>query len=366
MTDEDYMRMALSLAEQGRGWTSPNPMVGAVVVKDGIVEGRGFHEKVGGAHAEVNALEDAGDAARGATLYVTLEPCNHTGRTPPCTEAILKNGIRRVVVAMKDPNPRVTGGGVEALRRQGVEVAEGVCEAESRKLNEGFVKHVTTGIPFITMKCASTLDGRIATGTGDAKWITNPASRSFVHRLRHAVDAILVGVGTVRADNPRLTTRLEDGEGRDPIRVVLDAHLTTPPDAKLLHIASASDTLIVANHPVDEEKRARLEATGAKVLVLRGSGDHVDLAGLMETLGGMDITSLLIEGGGGVNGSALRSGIVDKVHMFLAPKLCGGDDGVPVCRGRGVERMDRAIRLDEVSVRLFQDDVLITGYIRKG
>jgi diaminohydroxyphosphoribosylaminopyrimidine deaminase/5-amino-6-(5-phosphoribosylamino)uracil reductase len=365
MNDEDYMRMALSLAEQGRGWTSPNPMVGAVIVKDGSVVGRGFHAKAGMPHAEVNALEDAGEKAQGATLYVTLEPCNHTGRTPPCTAAILQNRIKRVVVGMRDPNPRVEGGGVDVLRRRGLDVATGVCEAESRRLNECFVKHITTGLPFVMLKCASTLDGRIATGTGDAKWITNVDSRSFVHQLRHAVDAILVGVGTVKADDPRLTTRLESGKGADPIRVILDARLSTPVDAKLLHISSASDTLIATNGPVDEGKRRRLEQAGAKVLVVEGSGDHVDLKPLLNTLGRMNVTSLLIEGGSHVNGSALRSGIVDKLYFFLAPKLCGGNDGVPVCSGVGVERMQDALQLRDVSVHRFGDDVMIEGYMRK-
>ena len=365
MTDETFMKMALALAEKGWGWTSPNPMVGAVVVKDGVVVGRGFHRKVGGPHAEVNALNDAGPRARAATLYVTLEPCNHAGRTPPCTEAVLRSGVNRVVVAMTDPNPHVTGGGIERLKGQGIEVVTGVCETESRKLNEAFVKHVTTGTPFVMMKTAGTLDGRIATRTGDSKWITNVRSRAFVHRLRHRADAIMVGVGTVRTDDPRLTTRLEDGEGADPLRIVLDTHLSMPSHAKLLHLTSASDTLIVANPPVDEKKRMRLEHAGANVLIMDEPGAGIDLKALLKALGRMKVTSLLIEGGSRVNGSALRSGIVDKVYMFFAPKLCGGDDGVPICSGTGPERMDQSIRLDRISVRRFDDDVMIEGYIKQ-
>lgn len=365
MTDETYMQMALSLAERGEGWTSPNPMVGAVVVKDDVVIGSGFHQKVGGPHAEVNALVDAGKAARDATLYVTLEPCNHEGRTPPCTKAILKSGVTRVVVAMEDPNPGVTGGGIDLLRSSGIEVVTGICEAESRRLNEAFVKHVTSGLPFVIMKSASTLDGCIATRTGDSKWITNVQSRAFVHRLRHRVDGIMVGMGTVKADDPRLTTRLEGREGADPTRIILDTQLSIPLDAKLLHLDSASDTLIVTNPPVDGEKRARLEQAGAKILVMPTPGERVDLKALMHTLGRMNITSLLIEGGSRVHGSALQSGIVDKVYMFLAPKLCGGNDGVPICCGLGPERMKEAVQLEEISTRRFGDDVMIRGYVKK-
>ena len=239
------MKMALELAEQGRGWTSPNPMVGAVVVKDGTVVGKGFHKAAGSTHAEIHALNDAGEKARGATLYVTLEPCSHIGRTPPCTQAILTSGIKRVVAGMKDPNPLVIGGGLAFLKSQGLDVSAGVCEDECLRLNEIFIKSVTTSLPFVILKCAATLDGRIATRTGDSKWITNPLSRQFVHELRHAVDAIMVGIGTVLKDNPLLTTRLEGRKGSDPIRIVLDTHLSIPPNARLLHLTSDSDTLLV-------------------------------------------------------------------------------------------------------------------------
>lgn len=213
MNDHDYMQLALELAEKGRGWTSPNPMVGAVVVRDGKIVGRGYHQRVGGPHAEVNAIDDAGDRARGATIYVTLEPCNHFGRTPPCTHKIIAAGIRRVVVAMKDPNPDVQGGGNAYLKSHGIEVITGIGETAARTLNEGFVTWVTTGKPFVIVKCAATMDGRIATRTGDSRWVTGPAARAWVHRLRHAVDGIMVGVETVRKDDPSLTTRLEGEPG---------------------------------------------------------------------------------------------------------------------------------------------------------
>lgn len=364
IVDETYMKMALSLAEQGRGWTSPNPLVGAVVVKDGKVVGKGFHQAAGGPHAEVFALEEAGDEAKGATLYVTLEPCNHTGRTPPCTQAILKSHIARLVAGMKDPNPRVTGGGFAFLKRQGVDVAVGVCEEECRRLNEVFIKYVSTSLPFVMLKCAATLDGRIATRTGDSKWITNPSSRHFVHELRHATDAVMVGIGTVVKDNPRLTTRLEGRRGSDPIRIVLDTRLSMPVDAGLLHLSSDSDTFIVTSSSVSPKKRKLFQRPGVQVLGMDCDGDQIDLRALVRELGSRQITSLLIEGGSRVNGSALRAGIVDKVHMFYAPKIYGGDDGVPVCAGPGVERMAQSMRLKDVSVHRFEDDVMIEGYLK--
>jgi diaminohydroxyphosphoribosylaminopyrimidine deaminase/5-amino-6-(5-phosphoribosylamino)uracil reductase len=356
------MQMALELAKQGRGWTSPNPMVGAVIVKDGTVVGKGFHEAAGGPHAEIHALDEAGEKARGATLYVTLEPCNHTGRTPPCTQAIVRSGIKRVVAGMKDPNPKVAGGGLAFLKSQGLALSVGVCEDKCRRLNEIFIKYVTTSLPFVILKCAATLDGFIATHTGDSKWITNPLSRQFVHELRHAVDAIMVGIGTVLKDNPRLTTRLEGRKGSDPMRIVLDSHLTIPPNARLLHLASDSDTLIVTGRSAPAEKKKMLERPGIRFLALKDDGGQIDLAALVRELARMDITSLLIEGGSRVNSSALRAGIVDKIHIFYAPKICGGG-GVPICSGPGVELMEQSMRLKDISVHRFQDDVMIEGYL---
>ena len=359
------MKMALELAEQGRGWTSPNPMVGAIVVKDGKVVGKGFHRVAGGLHAEIHALNDAGDKATGATLYVSLEPCNHTGRTPPCTEAILRSSIKRVVAGMKDPNPRVTGGGLAFLKSQGLEVSFGVCEDMCRRLNEVFIKYVTTSLPFVILKCAATLDGRIATRTGDSKWITNPLSRKFVHELRHAVDAVMVGVGTVLKDNPQLTTRLEDRKGSDPMRIVLDTHLSIHPNAKLLHLASDSDTTIIIGESVPAEKRRMLESPGVSFLPVKDDVGQIDLKALVKKLGPMGITSLLIEGGSRVNGSALMAGIVDKICMFYAPKICGGN-GIPICTGPGVEHMEQCMGLEGISVHRFEDDVMIEGYTSKG
>jgi diaminohydroxyphosphoribosylaminopyrimidine deaminase/5-amino-6-(5-phosphoribosylamino)uracil reductase len=363
IVDETYMRMAIDLAEQGRGWTSPNPMVGAVIVKDGKVVGKGFHQAAGGPHGEIHALNDAGEKARGATLYVTLEPCNHTGRTPPCTQAILKGGIKRVVAGMKDPNPQVTGGGLAFLKSQGLDVSAGICEDECRRLNEIFIKYVTTSLPFVILKCAATLDGRIATRTGDSKWITNPLSRQFAHELRHTVDAIMVGVGTVLKDNPQLTTRLEGRKGSDPIRIVLDTHLSISPNARLLHLASDSDTLIVTSSAPPAEKKRMLERPGVRFLALDDAEGQIDLTALVRELGRMGVASLLIEGGSRVNGSALRAGIVDKIYIFYAPKIYGGDDGVPICAGPGLELMEQSMQIKDVSVHRFEDDVMIEGYL---
>ena len=359
------MQTALALAAKGRGRTSPNPMVGAVVVKDGSIVGQGYHQRAGGPHAEVNAIDDAGGRARGATIYVTLEPCNHFGRTPPCTEKILAAGIRRVVVAMDDPNPGVKGGGSAYLRGRGVEVTTGICENEARTLNEAFITWITTGKPFVVLKCAATMDGRIATRSGDAQWVTGPAARRFVHRIRHGVDGIMVGVETVRQDDPSLTTRLEDEAGVDPTRIILDTGLSTPPTAKLLHQPSDAPTWLICGPDAPAERRAALAASGARLVDARVVEEgRIDLAPLMKQLGGLGITSLLIEGGAAVIGSALRAGIVDKVCFFYAPKILGGDDGVPICRGNGPALMRDSIPIHDLTVSRFDADVLLEGYLK--
>jgi diaminohydroxyphosphoribosylaminopyrimidine deaminase/5-amino-6-(5-phosphoribosylamino)uracil reductase len=363
MSDRRFMQMALALAARGAGLTSPNPMVGAVVVRDGKVVGNGYHRRAGGRHAEVHALDEAGDLAAGATLYVTLEPCNHHGRTPPCTQKILTAGIRRVVVAMADPNPDVTGGGSRRLRAQGLVVEEGLLAEAAGRLNEAWIKFIRTGLPFVTLKCAATLDGRIATRTGDSRWVTGPAAREFVHRQRSRTDAILVGIGTVLADDPRLTARLPDGSGHDPLRIVLDTHLKMAPTARMLGLDSSARTLIVCGEAADADRRHRLEAAGAEVLPAPLSAECIDLALLMKTLGDRDITGVLIEGGARVSAAALAGKVVDKVMFFYAPKLLGGDDGVPICRGAGAERMEAALRVQGLEVERLGEDLLLTGYL---
>jgi diaminohydroxyphosphoribosylaminopyrimidine deaminase/5-amino-6-(5-phosphoribosylamino)uracil reductase len=362
MDHEFFMKKALALAKKGQGYTSPNPMVGAVIVKDGEVKGKGYHQAVGQAHAEVNAIEDAGSQAKGATLYVNLEPCNHTGRTPPCTRKILEAGIKRVVVALEDPNT-IAGGGSVFLKQNGIEVITGVCENQAARLNEAFLKYVNSKTPFVTIKCAATLDGRIATRTGDSRWVTGEKARRHVHRLRHAVDAILVGIGTIHADNPSLTTRLDSNKGVDPIRIVLDTHLSISPDAKILKLNSNSDTILVTGNTVSEAQKKKVAKNRVRFLAQPLKNGQIDMKALMVQLGSMDITSLLIEGGSQVIASAFGSGIVDKALFFYAPKILGGDDGIPICRGPGPRLMKDCIRTTNIRIRRFDDDVMIEAYI---
>ena len=365
--DEQFMKMALDLAILGRGTTSPNPMVGAVVVKNGKVIGKGYHQAAGLAHAEVEALEEAGLQAKNATLYVTLEPCNHHGRTPPCTEKILKAGIDRLVVAMPDPNPDVRGGGLEYLAQKGLKIVRGVCQREANELNEFFVKYITTGKPFVIVKCAATLDGQIATRSGDAKWVSSAASRNYVHHLRHAVDAILVGIGTVEKDDPQLTTRLPEGGGRNPIRLILDTHLKISEKSQVVQSTHEAETWILsaqaAHSNKTRAKRKRLERTGVRLLTAPIHAKHIDLGQLMTILGHEQITSLLIEGGGEIIASAIAAEIVDKIMFFYAPKILGGNDGIPICKGQGKDRMQAAWPVSNIRVHRFDDDIMIEGYL---
>nr|WP_319491398.1 bifunctional diaminohydroxyphosphoribosylaminopyrimidine deaminase/5-amino-6-(5-phosphoribosylamino)uracil reductase RibD [uncultured Desulfobacter sp.] len=367
MNDLDYIARALDLAARGKGFTSPNPCVGAVVVKDDQIIGQGFHPKAGGPHAEVVAIDDAAashpDALPGSTIYVTLEPCNHFGKTPPCTHKILNAGISRVVIACKDPNP-VAGGGVEFLREKGIEVVSGVMQREALTLIEDFVWNVQNDkTPFVTLKCAATLDGFIATRTGDSQWITSGASRSFGHELRHQNDAILIGSGTLHADNPSLTARIEGKQTRDPARIILDTRLTIPEDAKVVTQKSSAPTIIVTGPDCDPTKIQRLQDRGGQVIECRVFENFLDLNDLMLKLRNLCITSLLIEGGGRVAASALAAGIVNKVCYFVAPKMMGGNDGIPVFNGMGPERIKDVFELTRVSTRQFGSDMLFTGYI---
>jgi diaminohydroxyphosphoribosylaminopyrimidine deaminase/5-amino-6-(5-phosphoribosylamino)uracil reductase len=363
MNDNQYMQMALTLAQKGSGRVSPNPMVGAVVVSAGRVVGRGYHPYVGGPHAEVNAIDEAGDAARNATLYVTLEPCNHFGRTPPCTHKILEAGIKRVVVAMQDPNPEVAGGGNGFLVSRGVELVCGVEEAAARRLNESFIKFVRTRKPFVILKIASTLDGRIATRTGDARWVTGDTARAYVHQLRHGMDAIMVGAGTVEADDPQLTTRLANGRGVDPVRVVLDTRLRMSEKARMLHQASEAATWVVCGPDAPPTAKERLEAVGATIVQTPLKGERIDLNRLMHHLAERGVTSLLIEGGAHVAGAALREGVVDKVVFFYAPKIYGGSDGIPICGGRGPDLMRDSLAVRHIELERMGDDIMVSGYL---
>lgn len=364
-TDEGYMREALSLARLGAGTVSPNPMVGAVVVADGRVVGRGYHPKPGEPHAEIFALRDAGPSARGATLYTTLEPCAHTGRTGPCTEAIVGAGVSRVVAAMVDPDPQVRGAGLARLREAGVETAVGAGEAAARRLNEAYIKHRTTGLPFVTAKWAMTLDGRIATRTGDSRWISSAASRAHAHRVRTVSDAVLVGVGTVLRDDPALTARTGEAArpAGGPRRVVLDSRLRTPPVARVLARDGIS-VIVATTRAASPEARRAVEARGAEVLVCDGPDERVHLPALLRELSARGVLSLLVEGGAAVHGAFREAGFVDKVLVYVAPVLVGG--GPSAGAGSGVAAMADAWRLGPVEVQRFDDDVLIEAYTRRG
>lgn len=365
MNDSDYMQLAMRLARKAKGFTSPNPCVGAVVVKEGKIVGQGFHTACGKPHAEVEAINDAGDQARNATIYVTLEPCNHFGKTPPCTHKIIQAGIKKVVVGCKDPNPFVSGGGIEHLEQNGIEVVSGVMENEACQLIEEFIWYIQNDkAPFVTLKCAATLDGRIATSCGDSQWITNDASRAYAHQIRHESDAILIGSGTLHADNPSLTARIKGKDTKDPARIVLDRALTIKEDAILLNLLSDAPTVIVTGPDVSASKKERLEKKGVQFLTVGLKPPGLDLNELMIKLKQMCIQSVLIEGGGMVAGSALKAGIVNKVIYFIAPKILGGDDGIPVFRGQGPEKINDAFELKDTSVTPFGSDILVQGYLK--
>ena len=366
MNDQDYMRQALALAERGRGWTSPNPMVGAVIVKDGRVIGEGWHERYGDLHAERNALKHATESVEGATMYVTLEPCCHHGKQPPCTEAISAAGIHRVVVGSADPNPLVAGKGVAILRSHGISVTENVLRVECDALNEVFLHYIRHKQPFVVMKAAMTLDGKIATHTGASRWVTGEEARAHGHALRHRYAAIMVGVGTVLADDPKLTCRLPGG--RNPLRIVCDTHLRTPLDAKLVQTAKETPVLIAACETAPE-KRAPYEEAGCKVWVLPEHAGHVDLEALMQRLGEVGIDSVLLEGGGTLNWAALEAGIVQKVCSYVAPKLFGGRDAKTPVEGIGIDTPDEAAQLRITEITRLGEDILIesevTGHVHR-
>lgn len=364
MTDEQYMQMALDLAASARGRTNPNPLVGAVIVKEGRVVGMGAHLKAGEPHAEVHAFRMAGEHAEGATLYVTLEPCSHHGRTPPCADLVIQSKVKRVVVAMVDPNPLVAGRGTTRIREAGIEVTVGVLEAESRRLNERFIHNMLTGRPFVVVKTAMTLDGKIAAHTGDSRWITGPAARERVHRLRDEVDGILVGVNTVIADDPELTTRLSEGGGRNPTRVILDSSLRLPETAKVLD-TSVAPTWIVTGPDADAEKADRLRARGVELVQAPRTEEGLDLRAVLEALYQKGVTHLLVEGGASVNGALLQAGLIDKVMSFIAPKLIGGQAAPTPYAGAGFAKMADAMELENVTLEQYGDDICLTGYPKR-
>ena len=360
MNDEHWMRRALHLAEKGKGRTSPNPMVGAVLIKNGKVVGEGYHARAGEAHAEILALRQAGEAARGSTLYLNLEPCAHYGRTPPCAPEVIRARVKRAVIGMEDPNPLVRGRGLKRLRRAGLDVEIGILEKECQKLNEFYCKYILTKEPFVILKVAATLDGKIATREGESKWISGETSRRFVHRMRDQVDGVVVGIGTVLKDDPQLTGRIK--KGRDPYRIVLDSQLRIPEDARVIG-DSPSKTIIATTEWIDKDKIERLENKGVQVLLFDSKQGRVDLRQCLNKLGEMGMMGLLVEGGSRINGSFLDEGLIDKILVFLSPKLIGDGEALGIFGGSGKATLNEAIPLNEVRLRRLGEDVLIEGYV---
>ena len=363
-SDRNFMQKALARARKASGLTAPNPLVGAVVVADGEIIGSGFHPRAGEPHAEIFALREAGTKAYGADLYVTLEPCNHQGRTPPCTAAIIKAKINRVVAGTLDPNPQVAGRGIEQLQKAGIIVETGLLENECCRLNEFWNKFITTGIPFVTLKSAASLDGRIATRTGHSQWITNEKSRHYVHRLRARHDAILIGIGTLLKDNPRLTARIPGEKPRNPYRVVVDSMLRTPLDSKIFG-PDGCERVLLATKQHEEKKIAPYRNLVRDILILPSNNlGQLDLAELMKLLGAREITSVLIEGGSEINGSALDNQIIDKICFFYAPILVGGRGSLGMISGHGAETIDHARPIKDITIRNFDNDICVEGYLR--
>ena len=374
MNHEQYMRRALELARRGEGHVSPNPMVGCVVVKDGRIISEGYHEKVGEYHAERNALLRCEEDPAGADLYVTLEPCCHYGRTPPCTEIIIEKGIGRVFVAAMDVNPLVAGKGVQTLRDAGIEVVTGILEQEAMDLNEVFYHFFETHRPFVAMKYAMTLDGKIACYTGDSQWITGETARAYVHHLRKRYSSILVGITTALKDDPMLNCRTE--EGVDPVRLVADSQLRLPTDSRLAQTAKDIPTWVFTTEETLRSAKGReradaLNRLGVDVIPCgyAGATDHhsrIDISNLLSILADRDIDSVLVEGGGTVNASFLEAGLVDRVYAFLGPKLVGGEESRSPIEGSGVPRMEAAVELEDIELQQFDDDFMITGRVKKG
>ena len=364
-SDTKYMSLAISLAKKAAGMTSPNPLVGAVLVKQGRIIGRGYHRRAGLPHAEIEAILDAenkGKLVNGSTLYVTLEPCCHKDkRTPRCVDSILKKGISNVVVGTLDPNPKVSGNGIELLKQSGVNVKVGVAEEACKLINEAFSKYIRFGIPFVTLKLACTLDGKIATRTGDAKWIGSESQRNFAHQLRKKVDAILVGIETVLHDDPELTVRLGEITSNQPIPIILDSRLRIPIDSRLLKIHKSP--LIITTNKADKEKIGDLEHMGSRVLICNcDKNGKIDLPSLLKKLGKLEITSVLLEGGSRVAASALSQRVVDKIVIFYAPKIIGAE-GVSMVGDLNIQKVNEALAIRGLKVKVFGEEVMIEGYV---
>ncbi|HTY45321.1 MAG TPA: bifunctional diaminohydroxyphosphoribosylaminopyrimidine deaminase/5-amino-6-(5-phosphoribosylamino)uracil reductase RibD [Patescibacteria group bacterium] len=357
---EKYMHMALRLALRAKGKTSPNPMVGALVVKNGKVIGRGYHQKAGLPHAEVVALNEAGPAAQEATLYVTLEPCAHFGRTPPCVNRIMKSGIKKVIIGMVDPNPLNNGRGIKILQAHGIDIEAGVLEDKLKKINEVFLKYITTRTPFVTVKVAESLDGKIATKTGDSKWITSDKSRALAHRLRRNYDAIMVGVNTILRDNPRLDPWFSK---KKLAKIVVDSNLSTSEDATIFSTPGEVIIVTLPSPPGQETENRKILSQKARIIDVKEKDGQVNLKDMMKKLAQLEITNIIVEGGGTLIGALFDEGLVDKVLFFISPKIVGGKDALGPVMGKGVSRIDRALKLKEVTTRRIGDDILVEGHV---
>ncbi|WP_226643680.1 bifunctional diaminohydroxyphosphoribosylaminopyrimidine deaminase/5-amino-6-(5-phosphoribosylamino)uracil reductase RibD [Mesobacillus subterraneus] len=353
MNNQDYMALAINLARATEGQTSPNPRVGAVLVKDGQIIGMGAHLKAGEPHAEVHAVKMAGEKAEGATLYVTLEPCSHFGKTPPCSNLVIESGIKKVFVACVDPNPLVGGAGIRKMRDAGIEVDVGLMEEEAKALNKVFFHYISTGLPYVTLKSATSLDGKIATVTGESKWITGEEARKDVHHFRHAHDAILVGVNTVIKDNPSLTTRLDSG-GKNPIRVILDTTLRTPLDSRIVN-DHAADTIIVTGTDADPERVRQFSERGIEIIKLETA--KIGIVDMLKKLGDRSITSVYVEGGAEVHGSFLKEKAFQQVITYIAPKLLGGKTAPTAYGGKGIARLEDTVPLRIIDVKQLGQDI---------
>ncbi|HNW39648.1 MAG TPA: bifunctional diaminohydroxyphosphoribosylaminopyrimidine deaminase/5-amino-6-(5-phosphoribosylamino)uracil reductase RibD [Candidatus Omnitrophota bacterium] len=358
--DEHYMRLALKLALKAKGKTSPNPLVGALVVKAGKIIGRGFHARAGFAHAEIVALDEAGKKAKGATLYVTLEPCAHTGRTPPCINRIIGSGIKEVVVGMIDPNPLNNGKGVTLLKQSNIKVRVGVLGEQLKAINESFIKYITTRIPFITVKVAESLDGRIATRTGDSKWITSDKARAFAHRMRKDYDAIMVGVNTVLRDNPSLNAWFSQ---KKLIKIVVDSNLSIAEDSNIFAGPSQVIIITLPSRPGQETENRKKLAAKAKILEVKEKAGQINLRDALKKLAGLHISNIIVEGGGTLIGSLFDERLVDKILFFISPKIIGGKDAVSSVMGSGVKRVDQAIKLRDFKIRRFGEELLVSARV---
>jgi len=360
-TEDDikFMQEAHSLAKSAEGRTTPDPMVGAVLVRGGRIISMGYHGEVATAHAEAWAIQKAGESAKGSTIYINLEPCCHFGNNPPCTQLIISSGVKEVVASMKDPNPLVNGKGFRILRKHGVKVRVGLLKEEAKKINEVFVKYITSKMPFVTMKTAMTLDGKIATRAGKSRWVAGAAARRFAHHLRNTYDAILVGVKTVLVDNPKLTVRMVQ-KIKNPIRIVLDTYARTPLRADVLK--RGARTIIVVGVMAPKKKVSALEKKGAQILWLPAKNGLIDVRALLKKLSKMRITSVLLEGGGEINASFIEAGLVDKAHFIIAPKIFGGSEAKTCVEGKGVTFPSQAKFLKNFEIGCLDEDILVSGY----